>query len=132
MSSADDAWIYLHNLWRDLSGLPDVPEPTPKTTSSLEHLRVSESEKISRIDSLCLDRLVLGALRYGPMCSPGKPQYNRVIDMHRRLRNYAKTGNTENLVDVVNLARLEVLEGDHPNRHFGTGFEGKHTEERSR
>jgi hypothetical protein len=46
------------------------------------------------------------------MGEEGKPQYDRVSDMIRRLSLYATSGNAEHLVDVANLAELEFVEGD--------------------
>jgi hypothetical protein len=130
MSSADDGWFYLHNLWRESAGLLEIELPKPKTCDSLDSLRKSESAMLAELDALCLNRFVCGAFRYGKLCARGKPQYERVTDVIRRLREYSETGDVENLIDVINLVRLEFLEGEHPNRHFGNGFERSHTEEK--
>jgi hypothetical protein len=55
----------------------------------------------------------MGGLRYGFMGAEGKPQYDRVECMIRRLEAYRRDRNAEHLVDVANLCELEFVEGDH-------------------
>lgn len=72
----------------------------------------------AEFEQLMRNRLVMGALRYGVMGSDGKPQYDRLSSVLKRLDQYRLTGNTELLVDCANLLLLEFVEGDHPLRHF--------------
>lgn len=69
------------------------------------------------------NRLLLGGMRYGKNFTnePGKPQYDRVKSIRKRLDDYEVTGNLEKLVDVANLCMLEFEEGRHPLRHFRPG-----------
>ena len=64
------------------------------------------------------NRLIMGALRYGKMGSASKPQYDRISAIVRRVKQYRETGNDEMLVDIANLALLEFVEGEHPQKHF--------------
>lgn len=64
------------------------------------------------------NRLIMGALRYGLIGKPGKPKYDRIKSIIKRLDIYRTTGNLETLVDVANLCLLEYVEGVHPLRHF--------------
>lgn len=68
----------------------------------------------------------MGALRYGRLGTPGKPQYDRVAEVKKRVSKYEATGNTEFLVDVANMALIEFVEGDHPNKHFKAIDDGEH------
>lgn len=83
----------------------------PNRVPDLESLIPSERDR--RFERLCLNRKVIGAMRYGLMRAEGKPQYDRVSAMIKRLQRYAKDRNAEHLVDVANLAELEFTEGDH-------------------
>lgn len=64
------------------------------------------------------NRLIMGALRYGLMGAPGKPQYDRIGSIEKRLRSYRVSGNKEILVDVANLCLMEFVECAHPLAHF--------------
>lgn len=77
----------------------------------LEALKMTEWSP--DFERLRLNRLILGAMRYGRLGASGKPQWDRVPDMIRRLRMYAEDRNAEHLVDVANLAMLEYVEGTH-------------------
>lgn len=84
----------------------------------LQDLERSEWDVL--FERLMRNRLIMGALRYGPLRTPGKPQYDRVGSMERRLKLYRDGGNMELLVDVANLALCEFAECNHPTRHFST------------
>lgn len=103
-------WMRTRLLQR--AGLWEPPKPKHR----LEDL--AKSEWSSEFEQYMRNRLIMGALRYGVIGAPGKPQYNRVDSMKRRLDAYVTTGNLERLVDVANICMLEYLEGTHPLRHF--------------
>jgi hypothetical protein len=117
------AWMplefFVQNAWRRLVGLKELPE-----TEDLPDYRIlRESEWCNEFERLMRNRLVMGAFRYGRNFenrSPDKPQYDRVGSIKRRCDLYIKTGNTEHLVDIANLAMMEFGEGQHPNRHFSS------------
>lgn len=111
------------NLWRWACGLPEE-DTTPAPKIDMEALRRSEWN--AEFETLMRNRLVMGALRYGKIGAPGKPQYDRVASMLRRLQHYADTGNKEFLVDVANLCLLEFTECHHPNAHFAAIDDGEH------
>ena len=87
---------------------------------------LKDSEWSFKFECLQRSRLIMGAIRYGPIGALNKPQWDRVPDMMRRLNEYMETGNLENLVDVANLCLLEFVEGKHPNRHFSPSDDGPH------
>lgn len=101
--------------------LPLPPKPAPgRSIADLQ-----KSEWSPEFERLMRNRLVMGALRYGPLHAPGKRKYDRSIGMRKRLIQYIDTGNTEFLVDIANLALLEFEEGTHPNKHWAPA-EGDH------
>lgn len=87
-----------------------------KQQPPLENLK--QSEWSPRFERLMRNRLIIGAMRYGLLHAKGKPKYNRIASMLKRLNLYKETGNDELLVDVANLCLMEFEEGCHPNKHF--------------
>ena len=85
-----------------------------------------KSEWSKEFEQLMRNRLIIGALRYGKIHAKGKPQYDRVRSMIKRLSNYQETGNMELLVDVANLCLLEFVECGHPKKHFYALDESDH------
>lgn len=95
--------------------MEEIDRTNPKSPT-LEELK--KSEWSPEFEGLMRNRLVMGALRYGKIHQKGKPQYDRVESMIKRLIKYKETGNKEYLVDVANLSLLEFEECNHPNQHF--------------
>lgn len=71
-------------------------------------------------------RLVMGALRYGKLGAPFKPQYDRVKRAKDLWQEYDDTRNCECLLDAGNMSLLEYVEGAHPKRHFKATDDGEH------
>lgn len=90
---------------------------SPKLQATYEELK--RSEWSAEFERLMRNRLIMGAIRYGRLKAPGKPQYDRVASAIKRLAKYQETGNQEFLVDAANLCVLEFEEGIHPKKHFG-------------
>jgi hypothetical protein len=88
---------------------------------------LERTEWCEEFERLQRNRLIIGALRYGRLGAPGKPQWDRVPDMIRRLEAYQADGNLEHLVDVANLAMAAFVEDRHPERHFAAADDGQHT-----
>lgn len=74
--------------------------------------------------------MLTGCLRYGRLGDKNKPQWDRCLDIQRRLNNYVETGNLEMLVDCANLCMCEFVEGNHPRKHFKSLDDGEHTKEK--
>jgi hypothetical protein len=108
-----DRAFFIKNLWRWAAGLPELTENSVAYSEDLW-----KTEWSPRFEKLMRNRLVMGALRYGRLNSPGKPKYDLLKAIKARVDRYAETGNVEFLVDVANLALLEFEEGNHPNKHF--------------
>lgn len=94
---------------------------------SLESLRKTEWSKT--FETLMRNRLIMGALRYGLLKTPGKKKYNRIDSIRQRLDLYDQDGNAEHLVDIANLCLLEFEEPNHPKFHFKAQDGGHHTKE---
>lgn len=95
--------------------------------SQLAHYdSLAKSEWSSQFERLMRQRLIMGALRYGPIHGAGKPKYNRCKSIEKHLNLYQTTGNLEHLVDLANMALMEFEEGTHPLRHFHAVDEHTH------
>lgn len=116
---------FLDHAWRTLAGRHAGVETAP--APSLPEL--FQAEWSVEFETLMRNRLVFGALRYGRLGAPGKPRYDRVASVRRRLAAYTATGNQEHLVDAAALLLVEFVEGAHPLRHWGPSDDGEHTQE---
>ena len=78
--------------------------------------------------SLMKARMIMGGLRYGILGEPGKPEYNRIGSIRKRLEFYEQTGNAEYLLDIANEACCEFEEPTHELYHYSPIDDGYHTE----
>ena len=83
----------------------------PKPVPSWEVLM--QTERSPEFERLCMNRKILGAMRYGLFSASNKPKWGRVTSMIERLEAYRKDRNAEHLVDVANLAEVEFVDGNH-------------------
>jgi hypothetical protein len=116
--------FFINNLWRWKCNLPEK-EQSETSYLNLEDLK--KTEWSTEFENLMRNRLIMGAIRYGKLGDKNKPQYDRIQSCKDRLDAYEKTGNTEHLVDVANLALLTFVEDDHPEKHFHAIDDGVHT-----
>jgi len=86
-------------------------EPVEASMPTLAELQ--QSERCYEFERLRLNRKIIGAFRYGLLGADGKPQWDRVPDMIRRLKEYQRDSNAEHLLDVANICECEFVEGDH-------------------
>lgn len=87
--------------------------PTKETLPS----NLADTEWSSYFEALMRNRLILGAMRYGPL--NGGPKHRNVESAIKRLKIYLKTGNQEHLVDAANLCLVEFCKpGSHASPHF--------------
>lgn len=93
----------------------------------LDYDQLIITEWSSQFEQLQRNRLIIGALRYGCFNDPKKKRYNRCDSIHKRLKIYEKTRNTEYLVDIANMAMLEFEEGNHKKKHFRSVKHEEHT-----
>ena len=93
---------------------------------SFQALYFSERNEI--FEKLCRNRLIMGAMRYGRLGSPGKAKYDRIASILKRIGLYASTGNQEHLVDVANECLIEFTEPSRPGgAHWESQADGYHT-----
>lgn len=105
------------------SGVPLFGRPSPydrlvqteALTQFYQHTRrsvktIEEFYRMEHFYELSINRLVMGALRYGARDNPEKPKYNRVNSVQRRITAYMRDNNLEHLVDSYNEIGLEYTE----------------------
>jgi hypothetical protein len=108
--------------WRDLVSGGDAMNEIVRPISP-----PAAPQRCEEFRSLRNARLLMGALRYGPLGGKGKPCYDRVADMMKRLQRYSRDRNREHLLDVANLCECEWVEGD---GHYSPIDDGEHTHDR--
>jgi hypothetical protein len=101
---------------------------THHATEPLDQLK--QTEWSPEFERLMRNRLLMGRFRYGAMNNPAKGDYNCMASAVRRITNYIKTGNLENLIDVANLMLVEFVRPKHPDAHFAATDDGEHVEKR--
>jgi hypothetical protein len=121
-----DTSFYLKNLWRWKCGLPEIDISKPQDKINIDELR--KSEWSPRFEKLMRNRLIMGAIRYGKLHAAGKPDYNRIGSILKRIKQYETTKNKELLVDIANLCLLEFEEGIYPESNFTVIDDGEHVE----
>jgi hypothetical protein len=100
---------YLLALWHDLAGVPfDGQDPA----LAIDILR--RTEWSSDFEQKMRNRMIIGALRYGPAGRPG--QYLFCAGRHIAL--YEMMDNLEHLVDAANYLMLEYMAPAHAEAHF--------------
>jgi len=114
---------FLYNLWLWKCGYPEQTIAIQRLPS-LDELK--HTEWSPKFEELMRNRLIMGAIRYGRLNAKGKPQYDRIASIFRRLSLYQETGNKEILVDIANICLCEFEECDHPNQHFYSGDSEEH------
>lgn len=116
-----------------------LAEPPPPKFTREQAEKLYESERLHEFEKLCRNRLVMGALRYGPLADAphhdehgydehvahgfpqslaARPGSKRIASAIKRLIKYQETGNQEHLVDAANLCGIEFEYGNHPRAHF--------------
>lgn len=113
------------NAWKWACGLPESEE-----SESIDFKKLEKTEWSVDFEKLMRNRLIMGALRYGIMghgsIPKGKPKYDRIESIRKRLQFFEETGNSEWLVDIANMCLLIFEERVHPNFHFKSGDDGYH------
>jgi len=120
--------LFLDNLWRWKVGIEEKDLYKSEMKIDLESLK--KTEWSVDFEALMRNRLVMGAVRYGIMghgsIPKGKPTYDRIESIRKRLNFFEESGNAEYLVDRANIALLIFEERQHPNFHFDAKDDGYH------
>jgi hypothetical protein len=112
---------FIDNLWRWKC---DLPDKEIRAMPSLESLK--QTEWSENFENLMRNRLIMGALRYGVLHQPGKPQYDRIGSIRKRIEIYAESGNKECLVDIANICICEFEEVKRVDAHFNATDDAIH------
>lgn len=84
-----------------------------------EYKRILTTEYNFDFDKKCQDAMVMSFYKYGPVkVNYGEKLVDAIKTLEERLELYKKTGNTEYLVDVSNMARIEFTYPQHPNAYY--------------
>lgn len=114
----------VHTLLRDrLLARAGIHDTRPPKVTLRE---LATSEWSTEFEQFMRNRLIMGALRYGKLGTPGKPVYDRTSSIQKRLTAYRTTGNKELLVDIANLCLCEFVECRHPLAHWHSVDDGEH------
>ena len=79
---------------------------------------------IKEINQLCTNRLVIGSLRYNATGLKTDPKYDILKTIQLKLNLYNSDGNQEHLLDLINYAKLEVINRTHPLANFNAVDDG--------
>lgn len=116
------------NLWRWKCNIEEIDLDKPEPKIDIDELY--KSEWSVDFERLMRNRLVMGCIRYGKMGHgsrpKGKPIYDRISSIRKRLDNFENDGNAEWLVDIANIALLIFEEKQHPNFNFESVDDGYH------
>lgn len=64
------------------------------------------------------ERMVVSYYKYGKVADAFPEKVDAIGSLMQRLREYAKTGNTEYLIDAANFAMIEFMLPRHAQAHF--------------
>lgn len=120
--------IFIKNLWRWKCGLPE-DEGEPKNIK-IDLDKLKQTEWSSEFEKLMRNRLLMGGIRYGIMghgsIPKGKPKYDRIASIKKRLQLFEETKNAEMLVDIANMCLLIFEEKSVDGLHFSSIDDGYH------
>jgi hypothetical protein len=91
---------------------------------SFESLKETEWDK--KFEQLMRNRLIMGALRYGLFTTKNSTTEQNVLSLKNKVLIYEQTGNLECLVDIANVAQVEFIHSNHPNKHFNATDDKDH------
>lgn len=119
---------FLADLWREVAGLPSLPDP--KNLPPIEVLR--ETEWSHEFEKAMRCRLVMGAFRYGLMAEQDYGKYDLSAEIHRRVNQYSQSRNLESLIDAANMCMLAYIHGRRTGEILFPIDDGQHSKERSK
>lgn len=103
---------------------------TQRSTLSLREIR--DQNWFPNAIRYARNRMVMGFFRYGAIKDQKAGLYDNVGSAIVRLKLYQKNGNTEHLIDALNLCGIEFENPGHPNAHFIAIDDGLHTQKKGR
>lgn len=84
----------------------------------VEHCPESERDELESFVQGQIDRLAVSYHKYGAMAEGFPDRVDAIGSLMICLREYAKTGNKEFLIDAANFAYIEFRRPRHPQAHF--------------
>lgn len=81
-------------------------------------LEVPNSEYNYQFIQGMLDRMAMSFAKYGLVKDAYPARVDAIESLKQRLEKYARTGNTEFLMDVANFAMIEFAHPKHTDAHF--------------
>jgi len=95
---------------------------TPTITKELHQytlrLAAPETEFDAEFPQMMANRMAVSYLKYGPLADGYPDRVDAIASLHQRLDEYARTGNTEALVDAANYCMIEFMHPRHPAAYF--------------
>jgi hypothetical protein len=79
---------------------------------------VPDSEFSEQFVQGMVDRMAVSYFKYGAVAEAYPGRVNALASLQLRLDKYARTGNTEYLMDAANFAMIEFMRPRHPEAHF--------------
>lgn len=111
--------------WNRLAGkVTKEVIPIGFTQKQINELFISLETK--EINEMTTARFVMGSMRYNAKGLKVAPKYSLLKTMQQKLDLYNETGNSENLLDLINYCKLEFLNKQHPRAHFNPVDDGIH------
>jgi hypothetical protein len=77
-----------------------------------DFLKILDTEFSNTFVEAMKSRMIVGHYRYGKLADGYPHKINAIASLNDRLRAYARTGNTEFLIDAANFAMIEFM---HPS-----------------
>ena len=82
----------------------------PKPKKNIDYNEIRRKQWSIKFEELMRNRLCMGYFRYGELSmQKGKCPTDNVVEIERRLKEYRRTRNAENLVDIANFAMVEFV-----------------------
>ena len=80
--------------------------------------KILETEFSSKFVEGMKNRMIVSFYKYGHVSEAYPDKVQAIASLQDRLREYAKTGNTELLIDAANFAMIEFMHPAHPDAFF--------------
>lgn len=90
-----------------------------KHTSTIpDYATLYKTQWCPEFEKLMRNRLIMGFFRYGDINKHNTTSQQKIASIKKRIGLYEQDGNLEHLVDIANLALVEFMHSEHPQKHF--------------
>jgi len=120
---------FFDNLWRWKFGLPEKSEDGYHPYGKAKDLdNIPKCQYSGEFTKLMNNRMIMGYFRYGDKSNPSQRKtFDYIKSIERRLAIYKEEGNTEQLIDIANMCRMEFEHPQHSKAHFKSTDDINHT-----